>query len=82
MSPTAVAAGSGPVTVTIDGSGFVPGSSVRVHGSGRVTTYVSPERLTAIVTAADVAVPGTLNVKAKNPLPGGGASNIVVLTVQ
>jgi hypothetical protein len=58
----------------VAGTGFVPGSSVRVNGAGRVTTFVSPTRLVARIPASDLATPGLASITVVNPAPGGGPS--------
>src|SRR5882762_197511 len=55
LVPTAVAPGSAAFTLTVNGSGFVSGSTVYWNGSPRATTFVSAAQLTATITAADVA---------------------------
>lgn len=81
ISPSSVVAGSGSFTLTVNGSNFVSGSVVQLNSSGRATTFVSPNQLTAIINSSDVASPTTYNVTVFNPGPGGGTSNAVVLTV-
>jgi predicted phage baseplate assembly protein len=74
VSPPLVAAGSPAFTLTVRGTGFVPGSEVRWNGAPRPTALVSPTELTAAVGGADVAAPGTVSVIVVNPAPGGGQS--------
>lgn len=64
---------AGTDTVTIPGSGFVPGTVIQVNGTNVPTTYKSP---TAVVVqiAVSATVSGTLSLTAMNPAPGGGAS--------
>ena len=81
ISPESMIAGSGGGTVTINGSGFVNGSEVRVGGSPRATNFVSSSQLTAEILAADVASAGTLTIGVHTAEPGGGTSNTVNLTV-
>src|ERR1700719_3152885 len=57
LVPTAVVPGSPAFTLTVNGTGFVSGSTVYWNGSQRSTTYVSAAQLTAAITAADVATP-------------------------
>jgi hypothetical protein len=72
--PSAPPGGSGS-TLTLNGSGFVSGSSVLFNGSSRATTFVSHTQLQAALTSSDVATAGTAQVVVTNPSPGGGASN-------
>lgn len=67
-------AGSPGATLTVDGSGFVLRSVVRWNGVDRPTTLVGPTRLTAVLSAADVASPGSAQVTVFTPPTGGGLS--------
>jgi dipeptidyl aminopeptidase/acylaminoacyl peptidase len=82
ISPASAAAGSGPITLTVDGSGFTFRSRVRWQGQDRVTTYVSPTRLTAAIPASDLAGPGTVRVEVVTGPTGGGTSGLQTFTVQ
>lgn len=75
VTPESIAAGSGAQTVTLTGTGFVPGSTVRLNGSARTTTFVSATTLDVAVTAGDVAAQNVQALSVFNPAPGGGLSN-------
>lgn len=81
LSPSSAIAGAVAFTLTVDGTNFVAGSKVRWNGSDRTTTFVNSTRLTAAVSASDVAQAGTANVTVFNPTPGGGTSSALVFTV-
>lgn len=81
ISPTNKLAGDPQFTLTVNGSQFVAGAVVRVGGVDRVTTYVSPTQLTAVIPASDVLAVGQLVVTVFNPSPGGGTSAAATLTV-
>ena len=81
MSPARASAGTGPFTLSVTGTGFVPGSEVRWNGSSRPTTYVSATQLRAAIAAADVATPATAQVTVSSPAPGGGTSAPLPFTV-
>lgn len=70
-----------PYTVSFSGSGFVTGSQAIVNGSVRTATYLSATQITLLLTAADIATPGALNLAVKNPEPGGGISAARTLTL-
>ncbi|HEV2177455.1 MAG TPA: FG-GAP-like repeat-containing protein [Terriglobia bacterium] len=76
LSPDVAAPGSAAFTLTVNGSGFVPGSVVNWNGSARTTTFVSSLKVTASILASDIAAMGTASVTVVNPAPGGGASNV------
>lgn len=81
LSPSSALQGGGAFTLAVDGTGFVSGAEVRWNGAARVTTYVSPTRLTATIPAADLATAGQFNVTVSNPSPGGGLSDAATFTV-
>jgi uncharacterized protein (TIGR03437 family) len=81
ISPSSVAAGSTGLTLTVQGSGFVSGATVRWNGNDRATTYVSAAQLTAAIPASDLANPGSATVTIFNPAPGGGLSGGLMFTI-
>jgi len=81
VSPLSVIAGDPGYTLTVDGSGFAPGSTIQWNGANRTTTYVSLTRLTASISAADISAAGTASVSVVNPGPGGGPSNAVTVDI-
>ncbi len=81
LLPTAVQPGAPGLTVTVNGTGFVPGSVVYWNATPRITQWTGNSQLSASLTAADVAAPGTGSVSVVNPGPGGGQSNVVWLPV-
>ena len=74
LSPSQVQCGEATFTLTVVGSGFVPGSQVLWNGEPRDTGVVSGSVLTATVRASDVADPGVAYVTVLNPGAGGGQS--------
>ncbi len=68
--------------LTVNGTGFVPNSIVRWNGTDRTTTFVSATRLTAQISAADIATDGTAVVTVFNPAPGGGTSNATNFVIE
>ncbi|MGH9849044.1 MAG: beta strand repeat-containing protein, partial [Blastocatellia bacterium] len=81
LSPATVGAGGPAFTLTVNGTGFVPGSIVQINGENRQTTVVSATQLTVQITAEDIAVSGSVAIRVFNPAPGGGTSNQAELTV-
>jgi hypothetical protein len=62
ISPNYAIVGSPSLTMTVTGSGFVPGTSGTKafwNGNGLATTYVSATQVTAIVPASDMTTLGT-----------------------
>jgi probable HAF family extracellular repeat protein len=81
LVPNTALPGSGGFTLTLEGTGFVSGAGVNWNGSPRATTFQSGEKLTATITAADVAAAGTAVVTVVNPGPGGGSSNTRLFSI-
>lgn len=81
LVPGAKAPGSAGFPLTVNGTGFVPGATVKWNGSARATTFVSKSKITAAILASDVATPKTAQVTVVNPGPGGGTSNVVFFEV-
>ncbi|MDT7581067.1 MAG: galactose oxidase, partial [Pseudonocardiales bacterium] len=81
LAPTSTAAGSPPFTLTVNGSNFLPISTVRWNGGDRTTAFVSATRLQASIPAADVASAGTAQVTVATPAPGGGISGAQAFTI-
>ncbi len=75
LNPASVTAGSAGFTLTVNGTGFIPGSVVQWNGVARQTTFVGNTQLTIPVTASDVANVGSASIVVTNPAPGGGVSN-------
>ena len=82
ITPASAPAGSSDLTLTVDGTNFLPTSTVRWNNTDRGTTYVSPTRLTASITAADLAASGAKMVTVTNPGVLGGSSNQKAFYVQ
>jgi phospholipase C len=91
LAPYSTSQGLSGLTLTVQGSGFVPGATVHwcdpapsvctATGTALTTTYVSGTKLTASVPAADLSKPGTAIITVANPAPGGGRSNSLLLPV-
>lgn len=84
IDPSSVAAAGTGFTLTVNGSGFVAGSTVNLNGAGLTTMYVSSTQLTALIAGTASAVQGTDSItvtNAANGVAGGGTSNAVTLTI-
>lgn len=82
VSPDTLPAWSAASTLTVSGSGFVPGSYALVGGQVRQTLYVDDTSLVVTMLDADLATAATsLAVNIVNPPPGGGSSAAAVITV-
>ncbi|MEK7832564.1 MAG: IPT/TIG domain-containing protein [Acidobacteriota bacterium] len=81
IDPTSIMGGSSDFPLTVNGTNFAQNSVVRFNGAPLVTTFVNNTRLTAVVTAANIATPGTASITVFTPSPGGGTSNALLLTI-
>lgn len=60
--------------LTVTGTGFVKGATVRLKGVDHTTTFVSSTSLTSLLSVGDLSTPGLFDVTVTNPSPGGGTS--------
>jgi hypothetical protein len=81
LSPASATAGAAAFTLTVDGTGFVSGATVRWNGVNRTTTFGSSSLLTAAIPASDIATAGSASVTVFNPAPGGGTSSVLTFTI-
>jgi hypothetical protein len=80
LSPNPALAVAGGFTLTVSGAGFVKGSVVEIDGSPQATTFVSSTQVKAQVNGGLLAL-GVHTITVFNPVPGGGISNSVNLTI-
>jgi hypothetical protein len=87
LSPPNATAGATGFTLTINGGNFVAGSTVEWRNSGNpvffggAATFVTASRLTFPVTAADVAIPGSVQITVVNPGKTPQSSNAATLVI-
>ncbi len=81
LAPNSAPVGTPGLTITVNGLNFNRLTTVRWNGADRATNFISATQLTALITAADLAVAGTAQVTAFNPGAGGGASNPQIFTI-
>jgi hypothetical protein len=72
--------GFSQVTMTIQGTGYLPGAAASIDGVVLTTTYVSASELTAIVPASEMTVLGNHQLTVANP--GGQASAPLTILIQ
>ena len=80
-NPTQLVAGSTSATLTLTGSGFVPGSQVRWNDADRVTHYQSAQALTVDLSTTDLATVSIGKLVVVNGAPGGGTSGVIDVSV-
>jgi hypothetical protein len=76
LVPTSATPGGPGFTLTVNGSGFVSGSTVQWNGTPLATTFVSARRLAATVPATHITAPGAAEIAVSSPPPGGGNSSV------
>jgi IPT/TIG domain-containing protein len=84
ISPNTVEAGSGSLTLTLEGSNFVtaPRMTIARFGASTLNTSVaSSETLQAVVPASLLNEGRVIGITVVNDNPGGGSSQALVLTV-
>lgn len=82
LSPLSAAPGGAGFTLTVTGTGFAPGAVLNWNRSARTTTVLSSSSLQATINATDIAQVGTASVTVVNPIPRGGASNVVYFPIR
>ena len=75
-------AGRPGFTLFVHGRAFAQGASVEWNGSARPSHVISGTRITAEISASDVATPGPVQITVVNPAPGGGASAPLTFVVR
>ena len=78
LSPANTKAGGAAFTLTVNGSGFLPGAQVQWNTVNLTTTFVSSTQLTAQVPASDISMPAAVNVTVLNP---GAVSAPIAFTI-
>ena len=82
VEPTYAIEGASAFTLTVHGTGFDSASVVTFNGNAKATTFLNATRLTAAISAADVANAGTVPVSVVNPAPGGGTAPAVSFDIK
>jgi uncharacterized protein (TIGR03437 family) len=81
LSPSSATVGTGPLTLTISGTGFIAASTVMFNGVPHLLSSVGSNQLRMNLSASDLAAVGTFPLIVNNPPPGGGNSQSVNFTV-
>ena len=82
LSPANLPHGGQNFQLTINGSNFVPGSTVTFNGRSVYARYLTSSQLKAYVPAGDITAAGSVPVVVKNPPPGGGTSTALTFVIQ
>jgi hypothetical protein len=81
ISPAYFAAGDAAFSLTVNGNGFVSGSTVYWGNTALSTQFVSAAQLTAQVPASGIATAGITAITVQSPAPGGGTSGTIQFEV-
>ncbi len=81
IAPATTTAGSGNLTLTINGARFSSSSIVYWSTAELPTTFISPTQLTATVSATNVLASGSTAITVRNTSSTSGASNAIIFTV-
>ena len=81
LSPSLIPLTTQNPTLTINGSNFLQGVIVQFNNAARTTNFVSSTQVTTTLTPNDLAFATQFKITAVNPLPGGGTSNPLTLTI-
>jgi hypothetical protein len=79
LAPPSATAGGPAFTLTVDGTGFLSGATVLWTGAPRPTTFVGSTRVSASISASDIAAAGSVPVTVRNP--DGQTSNAATFTI-
>jgi len=74
VSPNEIIQNADATTLTITGTNFASGASVKFDGAALATTFTSSTILSAILPTSLISVVGTHNISVYNPLDDGGTS--------
>jgi IPT/TIG domain-containing protein len=77
LSPASANVGSPDLSVTVNGSGFVPSTAITWNGAALKTSFVNASQVTTTFPAANLAIAAEVSVMAQNPAPSGGSSSAV-----
>jgi hypothetical protein len=80
-SPAYTHAGSGAFELTVNGSGFMPASTIKWGTAALSTAFVNSAQLKASVPASYVTSEGSSSITVVNLAPGGGVSNAFTFEV-
>ncbi len=80
LNPPYIQAGGPDVTLSIAGSGFVPGGTVNLGYLSLATTYIDSTKISAVVPASFSALSGYYQVFVRNP--DGSASSTLYFDIQ
>ncbi len=79
LSPIVAMQNGGAFTLTVNGTGFTPGSQLLFNGAAKPTAFVSPTQITAQISPSDISQPGTFPAKVQTGGMAGNSANFFVV---
>jgi len=79
LNPASAKTGGLGFTLTVTGTDFVNGATLRWNNTDRTTAFISTTQLTATIPASDLAASGTATVTVRNPT--SGVSNALTFNI-
>ncbi|MBZ5576002.1 MAG: hypothetical protein LAP40_05525 [Acidobacteriia bacterium] len=79
LQPVSAPAGSAGFSLTVMGTGYLPGATVLWNGAALATIYDDASDLQATVPTSSIAMPGTVNIAVADP--GGARSSTVDFSI-
>lgn len=81
ISPQTTLAGTGSMSLTVNGLNFVQGSTVNWNGSPLPTTFTSSTQLAATIDASLIQNIGSVQITVTTGSPGGGTSGEIPFSI-
>jgi Tol biopolymer transport system component/Leucine-rich repeat (LRR) protein len=81
LNPSNILAGSGDMSLEVQGEDFFEGATILWNGEAVPTTFVSSQKLHAVIPAAKLVESGTVEVSVKNPDPSAGPSDSLLFYI-
>ena len=81
LSPSTADAGGAEFSISVTGTNFGNGTTLRWNGLSRSTKLVDSTHLTAEIKASDIATVGVVDIDVFSPSTGGGASNALAFNI-
>ncbi len=80
--PNKALRGGGPFEITLSGTGLLASTEVYLNGIKAESSFKACGTITISISATLLDNAGTIEIKATNPAPQGGTSNILLLAVE
>lgn len=74
LTPVSATAGSAGFSLTINGTGFTPASTVTFGGQAVTPSSITATAIQVPISSGQIDVPGSIPVVVSNPAPGGGSA--------